>query len=369
MTAIKVPQASPRAQYEAHRDEINSAIQRTLDSGWYIRGHEGQAFESEFAAFCGVKFAVGVGSGTEALWLALKALDIGSGDEVITVALTAVATVAAIVETGARPVMVDVCADDLTIDPERVAAALTPRTKAILPVHLYGQSARLSKICSTAEKHGIAVLEDCAQAHGAIYKGRPVGSWGVMGTFSFYPTKNLGAIGDGGAVVTNDPKLEERLRLLREYGWHERYISSIHGWNSRLDELQAAILRVKLTHLKDDNLRREKIADRYRQSIAHTKFTPLASFPDRSSVHHLYVVRHPDRDRARAVLTEKGVGTAVHYPSPVHLQEAYIKFGDGEESLPITEQACREIISLPLYPEMTDEDAQLVCEALNQVDL
>ncbi len=367
MTPIKVPQANPRAQYEAHRDEINAAIQRTLDSGWYIRGQEVQAFEAEFAAFCGVKCAVGVGSGTEALWLALRALQIGPGDEVITVALTAVATVAAIVETGARPVMVDVCADDLTIDPQHIAAAITPRTKAILPVHLYGQTARLSEICSLAEEHGIAVLEDCAQAHGAMSDGHPAGSRGSLGAFSFYPTKNLGAIGDGGAVVTNDPHLAESVRLLGEYGWRERYVSAIHGWNSRLDELQAAILRVKLVHLKEDNQRRGISAERYRQALTGTRFTLPPVFPDRSSVYHLFVVRHPDRDRVRAELADKGIGTAIHYPQPVHLQEAYAQFADGEETLPVTEQACREILSLPLYPEMSDEDVQRVCEAVKSI--
>ncbi len=368
MTAIQVPQANPRAQYEAHREEINAAIQRTLDSGWYIRGGEVRAFEEEFAAFCGVKYAVGVSSGTEALWLALRALDIGPGDEVITVALTAVATVAAIVETGARPVMVDVCADDLNIDPQQIAAAITPRTKAILPVHLYGQAARLGEICSLAEKHGIAVLEDCAQAHGALSDGRPAGSRGAIGAFSFYPTKNLGAIGDGGAVVTSDPQLAEKVRLLGEYGWRERYVSALHGWNSRLDELQAAILRVKLAHLKEDNRRRERIVERYRQALAGTRFSPPPSFPDRTSVHHLFVVRHPERDRVRAELAEKGIGTAIHYPQPVHLQAAYAQFGEGEETLPVTEQACREILSLPLYPEMSEADVQLVCAALRGID-
>lgn len=368
MTTIKVPQANPRAQYEAHREEINAAVQRVFDSGWYIQGGEVKAFESEFAALCGVKFAVGVGSGTEALWLALKALDVGPGDEVITVALTAVATVAAIVEIGARPVMVDVCADDLTIDPQQIESAITPRTKAIIPVHLYGQSARLKEIRAIAEKHKIALLEDCAQAHGAICNGQPIGNWGTLGAFSFYPTKNLGAIGDGGAIVTNDSKLEERLRLLREYGWRERYVSAIHGWNSRLDELQAAILRVKLHHLVEDNRKRERIVERYTQSLRGTRFVPMASFADRSSVHHLFVVRHPDRERARAILADKGIGTAVHYPVPVHLQEAYLEFGDGDESLPVTERACKEIISLPLYPEMSEADVQRVCVALKSVD-
>ncbi|MBI3761786.1 MAG: DegT/DnrJ/EryC1/StrS family aminotransferase [Chloroflexi bacterium] len=360
---VTIPQANPRANYEAYREEIDAAVRRALESGRYIHGPEVEAFEREFATFLGVPHAVAVASGTEALWLALRALNVGPGDDVIAVSLTAVATVAAIVETGARPVMVDVCADDLTLDPARFAAAISPRTKVVIPVHLYGQAARLKEICAIAEKAGLAVLEDCAQAHGAACEGRAVGSWGRLGAFSFYPTKNLGAIGDGGAVVTSDPSLAERLRLLREYGWRERYVSAIHGWNSRLDELQAAILRVKLLHLTADNGRRTGIAAEYTRALAATDVIPPPTFADRTTVYHQYVVRHPQRDPLRELLAARGIGTAIHYPVPIHLQDAYRHFGAGPGSLPVTERATAELISLPIYPELSEREVKEVCEA------
>ncbi|MBI3360788.1 MAG: DegT/DnrJ/EryC1/StrS family aminotransferase [Chloroflexi bacterium] len=360
---VTIPQANPRANYEAYREEIDAAVRRALESGRYIHGPEVEAFEREFATFLGVPHAVAVASGTEALWLALRALNVGPGDDVIAVSLTAVATVAAIVETGARPVMVDVCADDLTLDPARFAAAISPRTKVVIPVHLYGQAARLKEICAIAEKAGLAVLEDCAQAHGAACEGRAVGSWGRLGAFSFYPTKNLGAIGDGGAVVTSDPSLAERLRLLREYGWRERYVSAIHGWNSRLDELQAAILRVKLLHLTADNRRRTGIAAEYTRALAGTRIAAPPTFADRTTVYHQYVVRHPQRDPLRELLAARGIGTAIHYPVPIHLQDAYRHFGAGPGSLPVTERATAELISLPIYPELSEREVKEVCEA------
>lgn len=363
---LTIPQANPRANYEAHRQEIDDAIRRALESGRYIHGPEVEAFEREFAAFVGVPHAVAVASGTEALWLALRALGVGPGDEAITVSLTAVATVSAIVASGAQPVMVDVCADDLTLDPARFAAAISPRAKVVIPVHLYGQAARLKEICAIAEKAGLAVLEDCAQAHGAACEGRAVGSWGRLGAFSFYPTKNLGAIGDGGAVVTSDPSLAERLRLLREYGWRERYVSAIHGWNSRLDELQAAILRVKLRHLAADNGRRAMVAGEYTRALAGTRIAAPPIFADRTTVYHQYVVRQPQRAQLRELLAARGIGTAIHYPVPVHLQEAYRSLGGGPGSLPITEQATAEIVSLPIYPELSEGEVEAVCEALQE---
>jgi len=357
---VNIPAANPGAFVRAHRAEIDAAIARVLDSGRFILGPEVEAFEHEFANFVGVSHAVAVANGTEALWLALKALGIGSGDEVITVSLTATATVAAIVETGAHPVFVDVCPDDLTMDPEQVAKAITPRTKAVIPVHLYGQAARLTEICSG----NVPVVEDCAQAHGARCDGRAVGAWGTLGAFSFYPTKNLGALGDAGAVVTADGSLAERLRSLREYGWQERFNSVAHGWNSRLDELQAAILRVRLRHVLTDNGRRRNIANAYTAALRGTSIVPPPSFPNRTCVYHQYVIRHPHRDRFRARLAAHGIATAIHYPVPVHLQNAYRHFGQGTGSLPVTEQSVRDILSLPIHPELETNQIRTVCECL-----
>lgn len=357
---MNIPQANPGAFVRAHRAEIDAAIARVLDSGSYILGPEVEAFEREFADFIGVPHAIAVANGTEALWLALKTLGIAPGDEVITVSLTATATVAAIVETGARPVFVDVCSDDLTMDPAQLAKAITPRTKAIVPVHLYGQAARLSEICSG----NVPVVEDCAQAHGAQCNGQAAGTWGKLGAFSFYPTKNLGALGDAGAVVTADTQLAEQLRELREYGWHDRQVSARHGWNSRMDELQAAILRVRLRHILADTGHRADIAAAYTGVLNGFDITPPPSFPDRTSVHHQYVIRHRHRDRFREQLSRCGIGTAIHYPAPVHLQNAYRHFGRGTGSLPVTEQAATEILSLPIYPELGEHEAGKICEIL-----
>ena len=361
---MAIPQANPKANYEAHRQEIDAAIRRVLESGWYILGGEVAAFEREFAAYCGVEHAVGVGSGTEALHLALKALSIGPGDEVITVSHTAVATVSAIEWTGARPVFVDICAESYTMDPSAVEQAITKRTRAILVVHLYGQSADLQPILEIGDRYHVPVIEDCAQAHGATYHGRRVGGWGIIGCFSFYPTKNLGAIGDGGMVVTRDAALAERVRLLREYGWRERYISSISGWNSRLDELQAAILRVKLAYLDKENARRRHLAGLYHTLLAETPLTLPREMPYGQPVYHLYVVRSPQRDALRAYLAARGVQTGIHYPVPVHLQPAYATLGYTAGSLPVTEQIAREILSLPLFPELEESALRNVAGAI-----
>jgi dTDP-4-amino-4,6-dideoxygalactose transaminase len=354
---------NPRAQYEAHRAAIDSAVARVLNSGRYILGEEVLAFEREFASYLGVRHAVGVGSGTEALHLALAACGIGEGDEVITTANTAVATVAAIELSGASPVFVDIELDYFTLDPLKLEAAITPRTKAIVPIHLYGQPADLEAILSVAQKHGLRVIEDCAQAHGAIYRDRRVGSWGHIACFSFYPTKNLGAVGDGGAVVTNDPELAEKVRHLREYGWVERNISSIRGWNSRLDELQAAILRVKLQFLDADNDQRRRIADLYDQLLRDSDLILPQRRVDATHVFHLYVVRSGERDDVVERLRANGVGAMIHYPVPVHLQPAYAGRISGADNLPNTERAAREILSLPIYPELTDTDIDKVVTA------
>jgi dTDP-4-amino-4,6-dideoxygalactose transaminase len=351
---------NPRAQYESHRAAIDQAIRRVLESGRYILGQEVSAFEREFAGYVGVGFAIGVGSGTEALHLALAACGVGVGDEVITVAHTAVATVAAIELCGATPVFVDIEPDYFTLDPNQLEDAITSRTKAVIPVHLYGQPADLTAIISIARQHGLKVIEDCAQAHGAMYCDRRLGSWGDIACFSFYPTKNLGAIGDGGAVVTNDPQLAERVRSLREYGWStERNVSHMTGWNSRLDELQAAILRVKLQYLDADNDRRRRIADLYDALLRDSDLVLPRRRADATHVFHLYVVRSGERDDLLLRLKAGGVGASIHYP-PVHLQPAYQGRVRGAGKLTTTERAAKEILSLPIYPELTDAEIEKV---------
>jgi dTDP-4-amino-4,6-dideoxygalactose transaminase len=356
--------ANPGAQYQAHRREIDACIQKVLEKGWYVLGEEVAAFESEFAAYVGVDHAVGVGSGTEALHLALAACGIGPGDEVITVAHTAVATVAAIEMCGASAVLVDVEPDYFTLDPARLEAALSPRTKAILPVHLYGQPADLEPILAIARRHGLRVVEDCAQAHGAMYQGKRVGAWGDAACFSFYPTKNLGAFGDGGIVVSADPGFADRVRQLREYGWVTRYVSNLPGYNSRLDELQAAVLRVKLRHLDADNAARWARAAQYDDGLAGTAVERPRRRPQASHVFHLYVVVSSQRDRLQAHLKAQGVGTLVHYPVPVHLQPAYRGRLRGHDSLPETERIAQEVLSLPMYPELAADDLRSVVEAI-----
>jgi len=335
-----------------------------LEGGWYILGEQVAAFESEFASRCGVAHAVGVGSGTAALHLALAACGVGPGDEVITVSHTATATVAAIELAGARPVLVDIDPMCYTLDPDWLEAAITPRTRAVIPVHLYGCPADLGPIVEIAHQHNLFVVEDCAQAHGAGYRGQPVGSWGHLATFSFYPTKNLGACGDGGIVITNDQGLAGQVRLLRQYGWRERYVSSLKGLNSRLDELQAAILRVKLRHLDGWNDRRRLLACLYNERLAGSGIVTPREPEYAMHVYHLYVVRHPRRDELQVFLRQKGIGSLIHYPVPVHLQPAYRDLGRKAGSLPATEAAAREVLSLPLYPELREEEVVTVADAV-----
>jgi dTDP-4-amino-4,6-dideoxygalactose transaminase len=357
---------NPLAQYQAHKAEIDAAVAKVMEKGWYVIGEEVKAFEAEFSAFTETAYGVGVGSGTEALHLAIAACGIGPGDEVITVSHTAVATVAAIELTGAKPVMVDIENGYYTIDPGKISAAITSRTKAIVPVHIYGQPADLDSIMKIAKARGLRVIEDCAQAHGARYKGKRVGSPGDIGCFSFYPTKNLGAIGDGGIIVTNDPKLAEKARLLREYGWAERYVSHITGWNSRLDELQAAILRVKLKYLDQDNRQRAELAKIYDQELRGLPLRLPAVRDEVTHVYHLFVIRTAERDQLLAYLKANGVGALVHYPLPVHLQPAYKNRLAKPGDLPETEKAAAEILSLPLYPELTREDIDLICDLIKK---
>lgn len=359
--------SNPKAQYQAHKREIDEALARVLDKGWYILGDEVAAFEREFAAYIGVSHAVGVGSGTEALHVALAACGVGRGDEVITVAHTAVATVSAIELTGATPVFVDIDPEFFTLAPACLADAVTPRTKAVIPVHLYGQPADIGPILAFAEKHGLRVIEDCAQSHGALYGEKRTGSLGDAGCFSFYPTKNLGALGDGGMVVTDRKDLADRMRLLREYGWAERYVSHVPGWNSRLDEVQAAVLRVKLRCLDADNARRREVADRYDAELRGTSLRLPRRRAGCTHVFHQYVARSSDRDRLLRSLKDRGVGALIHYPVPVHLQPAYQGRIAGGDRLPRTEAAAAEILSLPMYPELDRKELETVIRAVKEL--
>jgi dTDP-4-amino-4,6-dideoxygalactose transaminase len=349
-----IPVTNPLAQAEHYGPEIRVAIDRVLASGHYILGPEVEALEREFATYIGTSFAVGVANGTDAIAIALRALDVGPGDEVITVSMTAVATVAAIEMVGASPVLVDVDPVYYTMDPNALTAAISPRTKAVIPVHLYGQPADLDSILSICNAAGIPIVEDASQAHGASLNGRRVGSIGVIGAFSCYPTKNLGALGDAGLLTTNDPNLAARLRGLRQYGWLERNWSLEPGVNSRLDELQAAILRVKLSHLDEMNERRATIACAYGQVLQGSRLITPAVRPQSAHAWHLYVVRSDRRDGIRDLLHSQGVGTAIHYPHPVHLQPAYAGRIATADSLATTECVAAEVLSLPLFPELDD---------------
>jgi dTDP-3-amino-3,4,6-trideoxy-alpha-D-glucose transaminase len=354
-------------QYHELQAEIDVAVQRVLGSGWYVLGKETLAFESAFAEWCEVAGCVGVNSGTDALQLALMACGIGPGDEVITVAHTAVATVAAIRLTGATPVLADINPRTFTIDPTDIARKITPRTKAIIPVHIYGQMADMDAILALVAGTDIRVIEDCAQAHGARYRGRMAGSMGDLGCFSFYPTKNLGAVGDGGAVIGSDAELLARVRSLREYGWTPtvRYVSQSEGINSRLDELQAAMLNVKLGRLHEWNQRRRELAAHYDEQLAGLVTTPHVA-PDEEHVYHLYVVRTPQRDYLRTELAVRQISTGIHYPVPVHQQPAYRELFAGV-TLPETEAAATEILSLPIHPGLTADDVVHVAAAIRAI--
>ena len=359
-----IPCSDPLAQYRAHGAGIDAAVARVLASGHYILGNEVTAFEAEFAAYCGLPHGIGVGSGTEALHLALRGCGIGAGDEVITVSHTAVATVAAVELAGATPVLVDVEPGFLTIDPAAVEAAVTPRSKAVIVVHLYGQVAALDRLVPIARARGLKVIEDCAQAHGAHSGGRKAGSIGDVGCFSFYPTKNLGALGDAGMVVTGDDSIAARARTMREYGWAERHISAVPGWNTRLDEVQAAILRVKLPYLDADNVRRRAIADRYDSGLAGLALALPQRRDGVSHAFHLYVVRSNRRDALRAHLGAAGVDALVHYPVPVHRQPAYAGRGLHRQTMTETEHAAAEVLSLPMFPQLTPTDQDAVIAAV-----
>ena len=360
---MTVPFADLRRQHDALRPALDAAMGRVLQRGWFILGDEVRSFELEFATWCEVGHAVGVASGTDAITLALMALDIGPGDEVITVPNVSAPTAAAIVAAGARPVFVDVDHETRNLNATALATAITQRTRAIIPVHLYGQPADMGAVLTVAESAALPVVEDAAQAHGARFQGKPVGTLAIAGCFSFYPTKNLGAAGDAGMITTNNQALAGRLRMIREYGQTERYHNVIHGRNSRLDELQAAILRVKLPLVHEWNARRRSIAARYTDGLRGTGLRLPGAPGDRDHVYHLYVVETEDRDGFRRRCQERGVQTAVHYPVPLHLQPCYRFLGYDEGSFPVAERLCRTVVSLPMFPELSDAEVERVIDA------
>ncbi|MBY5740667.1 DegT/DnrJ/EryC1/StrS family aminotransferase [Rhizobium leguminosarum] len=360
-----IPFLDIKAQYQSIKGEIDAAVLGVLASGQYVLGDEVAHFEQEFADYCNVKHAIAVNTGTSALHLALLAAGVGPGDEVITVPFTFVATVSAICYTGARPVFVDVEPVTLTMDPAEVEAKITPRTKAIIPVHLYGQMADMDAIKAIAERHGIPVIEDACQAHGAQYKGHRAGSIGVSGCFSFYPGKNLGACGEGGIVVTNDDDQAKTMRMLRDWGQEQRYHHLLKGFNYRMDAIQGAILRVKLGHLEGWTEARRSLARRYSSLLAgSTDLTIPVEAADRRHVYHVYAIRSRGRDGLQRLLSAEGIPSGLHYPIPVHLQKAHADLGYQAGDFPVSEAASREVLSLPIYPEMPVRHVDQVVAAL-----
>ncbi len=352
-------------QNSLYREEWMAAIEAVVKSGRFVGGEEVEAFEREFASYCGCDYGVGTASGSDALRLALLALDVGPGDEVVTVSHTFVSTADAIVHVGARPVFVDIEPTTYTMDPEKLAAAMGPKVKAVIPVHLYGQPANMSAILEICEQRAVPIVEDAAQAHGATYGGRPCGSLGRIGCFSFYPSKNLGAFGDGGFITTDDDQIAERLRLLREYGQSEKYHYQLIGFNTRLDALQAAVLRRKLHHLDNWNNARRKIAKHYEEKLRDINWiaTPLEG-GQRHHVFHIYALRTRDRDSLRRWLSTNGVETGIHYPVPVHLQPSYSKIPFRYIELEKTAKICHDVLSLPMFPELSPEEVEFVCDSI-----
>jgi dTDP-4-amino-4,6-dideoxygalactose transaminase len=365
---VNIPLVDLKAQYAALTSEINAAVQGVLERGDFILGGEVSAFEKEFAAFCGAGHAVGLANGTDALHLGLRACGIGPGDEVITAPNSFVASAAAISFAGATPVFADIDPRTYTLDPAVVEQAITPRTKAIMPVHLYGHPADMAPLLTIARKHGLKIVEDACQAHGAEYRGRRVGSIGDVAAFSFYPGKNLGAYGDGGAATTNDPDIAEKLRMLRNYGQSQKYHHDFLAFNSRLDTVQAAILRVKLRYMETWNTQRRQAASCYTRLLAEYGLpTPFVA-PEATPVFHLYVLRSPHRDATVQALNARGIGAGIHYPVPIPLQKAYASLGYRPGQFPNAEAACREVLSLPLFPEITKGQIEAVCAAVLELE-
>jgi len=359
-----IPFLDLKAPHVELQNEIAEAINRVVTSGWYILGPEVDAFENDFAAYCEASHCVGVANGLDALHLALRAMDVGPGDEVIVPSNTYIATWLAVSQCGATPVPVEPVEATFNIDPNLIEAAITSRTKVILPVHLYGQPADLDPILAIAKRHKLKVLEDGAQAHGAHYKGKRIGSHGDAVAWSFYPGKNLGALGDGGAVTTNDPELADRIKILRNYGSRVKYVNEVQGYNSRLDPIQAAVLRVKLKHLDDWNARRATIADRYNVALANTGLLLPAVPKWASPAWHLYVIRTKERERLQRHLTNADIGSLIHYPIPPHLQQAYADQGQHPGDFPLAEAMADEVLSLPMGPQLSHASVDAVIAAL-----
>jgi len=359
---VKIKFGDLKREYRTIEKEIDSVIKKILTKGQFILGEELEKFEKEFSEYCGVRFGVGVANGTEAIALSLLSLDIKADDEVITVSNTAFPTVVGIKMSGATPVFVDINEDSYLMNVKNIEKAITKRTKAIIPVHLYGQVCDMDELETISKEYNIPIIEDCAQAHGAEYKGKKSGSFGIMSAFSFYPSKNLGAYGDAGMVLTNDESLYNKLRMLRNYGQKERYYHSMFGINSRLDEIQAGILRVKLKHLEEWNERRRKIAEKYNENLKDLVKTPLEIIGCKH-IYHLYVIRTKERERLKKYLEENGIQTLIHYPIPVHLQPV---FKSNSIQLPITEKVSKEILSLPIYPQLTDEEVEYIISKIKK---
>ena len=362
-----IPFIDLRAGTAKIRKEIDATIARIIDNTAFVLGPELEGFEEDFASYCGVRHCAGTNSGTSALHLALLAYDIGPGDEVITVPNTFIATVESIAMTGATPVLVDVREETSLIDPERIAAAVTPKTKAIIPVHLFGQCCDMDPLMELAGDKGLVVIEDACQAHGASYKGRKAGSLGHAATFSFYPSKNLGAFGEGGAVTTNDEEIIERVKGLRHHAQYEKNIHAEVGYNYRLEAMQAAILRVKLKYLDENNDMRRAAAQRYVENLKGTEYRLPVEREERRHVYHLFTLGCKDKVKVEKALTEAEIGWGEHYPIPVHLQPAFESLGYGKGSFPVAERHMSEIVSLPMYPELSSEDVDRVCEVLKGV--
>jgi dTDP-4-amino-4,6-dideoxygalactose transaminase len=368
---VKIPFGDLSRQYEQYKSEIDAVVQEVLKKGSFILGENVSLFEEEFSSYCGCKYGIGVGSGTEALHLALLACGVGQNDEVITVSNTAVPTISAIRFAGANPVFVDIEEDTYNINPELIEREITSKTKAIIPVHLYGNPCNMERICAISASHGLKVIEDCAQSHGGLFNGQKTGSFGDAGCFSFYPSKNLGAFGDGGMVVTNSVEINRNMRLLRNYGQENRYFSITEGFNSRLDEMQAAILRFKFNLLDGWNKRRTDIANRYNEAFLNTGIiSPVNKDLAKGlsgifkHIYHLYVIRVKNRQDFMDHMDTKGIKTLIHYPYPIHLQKAYTGLGFESGSLPVTEKLASEIVSLPIYPELKDSEVDYIIETV-----
>ncbi|HEX4132449.1 MAG TPA: DegT/DnrJ/EryC1/StrS family aminotransferase [Pirellulales bacterium] len=365
---MKIAFLDLKGLHDSIHAELHAAIARVVDSGWYIQGAEQLAFEQEFAAYCGARHCIGVGNGLDAIHLILRAYGFGPGDEVLVPANTFIATWLAVTYTGATPVPVDPDPATFNLDPMLLKRAITPRTRAIIAVHLYGQTAAMEPIRAIADRHGLKLIEDAAQAHGATYRGVRAGTLGDAAAFSFYPGKNLGALGDGGAITTNDPCLDTTLRLLRNYGSMKKYEHALAGFNTRLDEIQAAVLRVKLRYLDTWNDRRRVIAERYRAGLAETELVLPSVASECVPVWHVFVVRSAARDALRLTLAQRGVETLIHYPTPPHHQPAYAHLGLAHGALPVAEQLPQEVLSLPMYPNLSDSQIDKVIDACRAIE-